>query len=144
MKPRLSDLTSNIIMRMVASKRVSVPHFSEDFHKEGHQLKKMVEETFYLYGVFAVGDYLPFLKWIDVQGLIAAMKKLQKKRDVFMQKLVNEHRENQEMHAHDFIDLLISAVDNHEIGSDNNDDVVKATSLVCFSYPFVYYNFEKH
>ncbi|GLJ27832.1 hypothetical protein SUGI_0546220 [Cryptomeria japonica] len=89
----------------------------------------MVEETFYLYGVFAVGDYLPFLKWLDLQGLISAMKKLQKKRYAFMQKLVNEHRENQAMHAHDFIDLLISAVDNHEIGSDNNDDVVKATAL---------------
>ncbi|XP_059077671.1 xanthotoxin 5-hydroxylase CYP82C4 isoform X2 [Cryptomeria japonica] len=102
MKSRLSDLTSNIIMRMVASKRVSGPQGSEDL-QEGHHLRKM--------------------------GLISAMKKLQKKRDAFMQKLVNEHREKQGMHAQDLIDLLISAVDNQEIQSDNNDDVIKATAL---------------
>ncbi|XP_059077672.1 xanthotoxin 5-hydroxylase CYP82C2-like [Cryptomeria japonica] len=128
MKSRLSDPTSNIIMRMVASKRVSGSQCSEDL-QEGHHLRKMVEETFYLYGVFAVGDYLPFLKWLDLQGLISAMKKLQKKRDAFMQKLVNEHREKQGIHAQDLIDLLISAVDNQEIQSDSNDDVIKATAL---------------
>ncbi|XP_057847449.2 cytochrome P450 CYP82D47 [Cryptomeria japonica] len=128
MKPRLSDLTSNIIVRMVASKRVFGHDNSGDF-QEGHHLRKMVEEGFYLFGVFAIGDYLPFLKWLDLQGLISAMKKLQKERDAFMQKLVNEHRKNQGMHAHDFIDLLISAVDNNEILSDNNDNVVKATAL---------------
>ncbi|GLJ27827.1 hypothetical protein SUGI_0546170 [Cryptomeria japonica] len=110
MKSRLSDLTSNIIMRMVARKRVSGSQCSEDL-QEGQHLKKMVEETFYLYGVFAVGDYLPFLKWLDLQGLLSAMKKLQKKRDAFMQKLVNEH------------------LDNHEIQSDSNDDVIKATAM---------------
>ncbi|GLJ27823.1 hypothetical protein SUGI_0546090 [Cryptomeria japonica] len=99
MKSRLSDLTSNIIMRMVASKRVSGSQCSKDL-QEGHQLKKMVEETFYLYGVFAVGDYLPFLKWLDLQGLISAMKKLQKKRDSFMQKLVDEHQHDNRMYRH--------------------------------------------
>ncbi|GLJ27837.1 hypothetical protein SUGI_0546310 [Cryptomeria japonica] len=121
---------------MVANKRDSGDDYCGDF-QEGHHLRKMVEEGFYLFGAFAIGDYLPFLKWLDLQGLISTMKKLQKERDAFMQKLVNENRMNQRMHAHDFIDLHISRVDNNEIRSDNNDNVVKATALVCFSYPFL-------
>lgn len=132
MKSRLSDLTSNIIVRMVASKRASGGLYNSKDSEEGRELKKMVEATFYLYGVFAVGDYLPFLKWLDLQGLVSAMKRLQKKRDACMQKLVNKHREKQvmQLRAQDLIDLLISAVDNHEIQSNNNDDVIKATALV--------------
>ncbi|GLJ27849.1 hypothetical protein SUGI_0546590 [Cryptomeria japonica] len=42
MKSRLSDLTSNIIMRMVASKRLSGSQCFEDL-QEGRHLKKMVE-----------------------------------------------------------------------------------------------------
>ncbi|KAH9300187.1 hypothetical protein KI387_011770 [Taxus chinensis] len=130
LKSRLSDLTFNIILRMVANKRVSEPVHSKDF-QEAQRFKEMIEESFFLAGAFEVGDYLPFLKWFDVQGIVAAMKKLHKKRDVFMQKLVIDHRENRKTYAdaQELIDVLISATDNHQIQSDSDDDVVKATAL---------------
>ncbi|GLJ19643.1 hypothetical protein SUGI_0355780 [Cryptomeria japonica] len=127
-KSRLSDLTFNIIVRMVASKRFSPDLCSEDF-KEAQQFKEMMEETFLLAGSFDIGYYLPFLNWIDVHGIVFAMKNLHKKRDVFMKKFLQDHREKRGVHARDLIDVLISATDNHEIQSDNNDDVVKAIAL---------------
>ncbi|KAH9300627.1 hypothetical protein KI387_012210, partial [Taxus chinensis] len=129
MKTRLSDLTFNIILRMVANKRLSGPVDSEEY-QEAYRFKQMIKQSVFLVGAFDVGDYLPFLKWFDLQGLIAAMKKLQKRRDVFVQNLVNDHREKRGVQPKDFIDVLISATDNHEIQSDGNDDVVKATAVI--------------
>ena len=48
-----------------------------------------------------------------------------------MKKLLQDHREKKGVHARDLVDVLISVTDNHEIESDNNDDVVKANALVC-------------
>ncbi|KAH9304322.1 hypothetical protein KI387_008726, partial [Taxus chinensis] len=132
MKARLSDLTFSIILRMVANKKLSGPVYSEEYEEADH-FKQMIKQSVFLVGAFEVGNFLPFLKWLDLQGLIAAMKKLQQKRDVFMQKLVIDHREKRgtvDANAQDLIDVLISATDNHEIQSDSNDDVVKATALI--------------
>ena len=90
-----------------------------------------MKENIMLFGAFDVAYYLPFLKWVDPQGLVVAMKNLRKKRDVFMKKLLHDHREKKGVHARDLVDVLISVTDNHEIESDNNDDVVKANALVC-------------
>ncbi|GLJ19650.1 hypothetical protein SUGI_0355900 [Cryptomeria japonica] len=127
-KSKLSDLTFNIIVRMVAGKRFSPDLCPEDF-KEAQHFKQMVKEGALLAGAFDICYYLPVLKWIDPNGIVFAMKNLQKKRDVFLEKLLQDHREKRRERARDFIDVLISAVDNHEIQSDNNDDVVKANAL---------------
>uniref|UniRef100_A0A0D6QS94 Cytochrome P450 n=1 Tax=Araucaria cunninghamii TaxID=56994 RepID=A0A0D6QS94_ARACU len=131
MKSRLAELTFNIIVRMVAGKRCLEASYSEN-SKEAQQLKEMIHQTFLLAGAFNLGDYLPFLKWLDLQGLKEAMINLQKKRDAFMQTLVHDHHEKQRMHAQhpeDFIDVLLSATDSHGIPPEDKDTVVKATAL---------------
>ncbi|XP_059074848.1 demethylepipodophyllotoxin synthase-like [Cryptomeria japonica] len=127
-KSRLSDLTCNIMMRIVASKRFS-PDLSPQDRGEVQYFKEMMEETVLLLGTFDIAHYLPFLKWVDPQGIVLAMENLQKKREVFMDKLLHAHREKRAVHAPDLIDVLISATENIEIQSDNNDDVVKANAL---------------
>ncbi|XP_059074850.1 xanthotoxin 5-hydroxylase CYP82C2-like [Cryptomeria japonica] len=112
-KSRLSDLTCNIMMRIVASKRFSPDLSPQDF-QEVQYFKEMMEETVLLLGTFDIAHYLPFLKWVDPQGMVLAMENLQKKRELFMDKLLHDHREKR---------------DNKEIQSDNNDDVVKANAL---------------
>ncbi|GLJ29512.1 hypothetical protein SUGI_0581780 [Cryptomeria japonica] len=133
MKSRLGELAFNIILFMVASKKITRFVKSEEFRK----FRKIIDEAFLLAGTFNVGDYLPFLQWVDVHGLKAAMKELQKKRDDFMQKLVKAHRQRQQDHGvqqpQDLIDVLISATDNHEILSDSSDTVVKATATAMLS-----------
>uniref|UniRef100_A0A0D6QTH2 Uncharacterized protein n=1 Tax=Araucaria cunninghamii TaxID=56994 RepID=A0A0D6QTH2_ARACU len=131
MKFRLAELTFNVLARMVANKRCAGISYSEN-SKEARQFREMIDEAVLLLGTFNVGDYLPFLKWLDLHGLEAAMKKLYKKRDAFLQALVDEHRERRRLQppqTQDFIDVLISAADNREIVSDDNDAVVKATAI---------------
>ncbi|GLJ19658.1 hypothetical protein SUGI_0356070 [Cryptomeria japonica] len=127
-KSRLSDLTCNIMMRIVASKRFSPDLNPQDF-QEVQYFKDIMEETILFLGTFDIAHYLPFLKWFDPQGIVSAMKNFQKKREVFMNKLLHDHREKRGVHARDLIDVLISTTENDEIQSDNNDDVVKATAL---------------
>ncbi|GLJ12967.1 hypothetical protein SUGI_0201690 [Cryptomeria japonica] len=110
-------------IRMVAG-----PLSSQNF-PEAHHFKEMIEEHFYLLGKFEIGEHLPFLKWLDLQSVISAMKALNNKRDVLLQKLLNDQCEKRGMHAQDLMDILISAVDNQEFQSHNNDDAVKATIL---------------
>ncbi|KAF0915236.1 hypothetical protein E2562_034603 [Oryza meyeriana var. granulata] len=38
------------------------------------QLKWLVEELFFLNGVFNVSDLIPWLDWLDLQGYINRMK----------------------------------------------------------------------
>ncbi|XP_057847184.2 xanthotoxin 5-hydroxylase CYP82C2 isoform X2 [Cryptomeria japonica] len=121
MKSRLSDLTSNIMMLIVASKRFSPDLSREDF-QEVQYFKEIMEETVLLMGTFDIAHYLPFLKWVDPQAIVLAMKNLQKKREVFMKKLLQDHREKRGMHARDLIDVLISATENNEFQSDHKDD----------------------
>ncbi|KAH9327969.1 hypothetical protein KI387_000077 [Taxus chinensis] len=128
MKSRLSDLTFNIMVRMVAQIKISGPVYSKE-GQEARRFKEMIKESTILVGAFEIGDCLPFLRWFDLQGIISAMKKLRKERDVYMQKLLNDHWEEQGIHSKDLMDVLISATDNHEILSDNRDDVVKGTAL---------------
>ncbi|GLJ19479.1 hypothetical protein SUGI_0351730 [Cryptomeria japonica] len=80
MKSRLSDLTSNIMMLIVASKRFSPDLSREDF-QEVQYFKEIMEETVLLMGTFDIAHYLPFLKWVDPQAIVLAMKNLQKKRE---------------------------------------------------------------
>eukprot|EP01018_Ginkgo_biloba_P001401 Gb_28694 [translate_table: standard] len=137
MKSRLFELTFNIILRMVANKRYFGP--GSDKSEEAERFKELINETFFLAGVFNVGDYLPFLKWLDLQGHERAMKNLHKRRDAFMQALVDEHRQRRSIQGGklvddaDFIDVLLSASENDDetfVSIFNKDDnIIKSTGL---------------
>eukprot|EP01018_Ginkgo_biloba_P002415 Gb_32204 [translate_table: standard] len=136
MKSRLSELTFNIILRMVANKR----YFASDSNQseEAKRFRELINESTFLGGVFNVGDYLPFLRWLDLQGHERAMKNLRKRRDAFMQALVDEHRQRRSIgggktHVEDadFIDVLLSATENDEtfISNNKDDSLIKSTAL---------------
>eukprot|EP01018_Ginkgo_biloba_P001246 Gb_17759 [translate_table: standard] len=122
---------------MVANKS----YFGPD-SEEAECFIELINETFFLSGVFNVGDYLPFLRFLDLQGHERAMKNLHKRRDAFMQALVDEHRQRRSMHGGkivedvDFIDVLLSATKNDEIFiSINKDNSIIAGLVHCAGYP---------
>ncbi|XP_020576972.1 flavonoid 3'-monooxygenase-like [Phalaenopsis equestris] len=65
--------------------------FDED-PKEGEELRNMVMELMALTGSFCISDFVPGLGWLDPQGLIARMKKLNRKFDKFLNIFIAEHR----------------------------------------------------
>ncbi|KAK9097253.1 hypothetical protein Sjap_022750 [Stephania japonica] len=90
-KTMFFELMLNIIMRMIAGKR----YFGENVEnkEEALRFRHMVSETFYLMGASNFADFLPFLRWFDLQGLERRMAVAHKERDAFMQGLIEESRE---------------------------------------------------
>ena len=56
----------------------------EEMFKDGNggcdpredEFKAMVVELMVLAGVFNIGDFIPFLEWLDLQGVQTKMKRL--------------------------------------------------------------------
>ncbi|KAK8969828.1 Flavonoid 3'-monooxygenase [Platanthera guangdongensis] len=59
---------------------------------EVEELRSMVMELMALTGSFCIVDFLPGLRWLDPQGLIARMKKLNRKFDKLLDRIIAEHR----------------------------------------------------
>ncbi|XP_021603753.2 cytochrome P450 81Q32 [Manihot esculenta] len=92
LKPMLTELTFNIIMRMVAGKRYYGEEVAGKDKAEAEQFREMIAEVFAYAGASYLGDFLPFLKWIDYQGFVKRMMRLAKRTDRFLQNLIDEHR----------------------------------------------------
>ncbi|KQJ90411.1 cytochrome P450 71A1 [Brachypodium distachyon] len=125
LKDYLSTLSLNVITRMVMGKRYQQDNEVAD---QGgsvttlEELKSMLDELFLLEGVLVIGDSIPWLRWLDLQGYIKRMKKLSKVFDRFLEHVVDEHNERrllegQSFKATDMVDVLL------EVASDPNLEV---------------------
>ncbi|XP_020242651.1 isoflavone 3'-hydroxylase-like [Asparagus officinalis] len=63
LRPKLSELTMNVIMRAVAGKRC-FGEDEDDATEIGRKFRWAVEEYFRLINAVSVADLLPFLKWV--------------------------------------------------------------------------------
>ncbi|KAK7822827.1 cytochrome p450 81e8 [Quercus suber] len=100
-----SELTFNIIMRMVGGKR----YYGEDMKdvEEARQFREIMNEIVKLAGASNPGEFVAVLRWIDHGGLEKKLKGLAKRMDVFLQSLVDEVR-NKEEEGNTIIDHLLS------------------------------------
>jgi cytochrome P450 len=94
LRSMLLDLTCNIMMRMVAGKR----YYGEDVKEieEARIFKEIMEEFAECIVMINVGDLIPMLQWVDFTGHLKKLDRLGKKMDVFLQGLVDEHRDNRD------------------------------------------------
>jgi cytochrome P450 len=81
---------------------------------EGVELDEMVKEGYHLLSVFNWGDHLPLLRWMDVQGVRKRCRTLVGRVNVFVARIIDEHRQrnksgdNGELAAAgDFVDVLL-------------------------------------
>ncbi|GKV09820.1 hypothetical protein SLEP1_g21261 [Rubroshorea leprosula] len=76
----------------------------------------MLDELFLLNGVLDIGDFIPWLGFLDLQGHIKRMKALSKKLDRFLEHVLDEHnarRKGVEGYvAKDMVDVLLELVDD--------------------------------
>ncbi|CAN6583142.1 unnamed protein product [Malus baccata var. baccata] len=110
MKSTFFELTLNVLMRMIAGKQ----YYGEQTEKseEAQLFKEIVIETFELSGATNIGDFMPVLKHLGVTGLEKKLVLLQKRRDKFMQNLIEEHRKLQrgsvsEQRSKSMVDVLL-------------------------------------
>uniref|UniRef100_A0A1W7HBR3 (+)-piperitol/(+)-sesamin synthase n=1 Tax=Scoparia dulcis TaxID=107240 RepID=A0A1W7HBR3_SCODU len=81
LKPKLSELTFNVMMRTITGRRLS-----------GLEQRKVINKTFELAEASNPQDFLIFLQWFDYGGFKKEVAALGEKLDQFFQELVDENR----------------------------------------------------
>ncbi|KAH9320252.1 hypothetical protein KI387_022021, partial [Taxus chinensis] len=112
----IASLISSIIWRTLAGTKSS-----EDDDSVGKELNRMVHQVTSMIGAFNIGDFIPYIAWIDeLSGVKGQMKKAHNFFDAVAEKIIVDHieesknRGNQEQHKHtkDLVDVLLEMADN--------------------------------
>uniref|UniRef100_A0A0E0M1R5 Uncharacterized protein n=1 Tax=Oryza punctata TaxID=4537 RepID=A0A0E0M1R5_ORYPU len=132
-KDYLSTASLNMITRVVMGKRYVQ---GEVIHERGSvrtlaQFKELLEELFFLNGVFNVGDQIPWLDWLDLQGYVKRMKKVSKALDQLLEHVVDEHIERRQREGNgfverDMVDVLLRLADDSSLEVKLSRDSIKA------------------
>ncbi|XP_038693901.1 flavonoid 3',5'-hydroxylase 1-like [Tripterygium wilfordii] len=107
----LTYTTANMIGQVILSRRVFATKGSES-----NEFKDMVVELLKSAGLFNVGDFIPSIAWMDLQGIEKGMKKLHKKFDVVLTKMMEEHMAttHERKGKPDFLDVVMANMENSE------------------------------
>uniref|UniRef100_A0A5B6Z7V8 Uncharacterized protein n=2 Tax=Davidia involucrata TaxID=16924 RepID=A0A5B6Z7V8_DAVIN len=115
LKDHLSTVSLNVISRMVLGKRY-LDEAEENSIVTPEEFKKMLDELFLLNGVFNIGDSIPWIDFLDLQGYVKRMKVVSKKFDRFLEHVIDEHnirRKAVENYvAKDMVDVLLQLADD--------------------------------
>ncbi|KAM7267528.1 hypothetical protein ACFE04_009694 [Oxalis oulophora] len=132
----LNLCTVNAIGRVMLGYRV----FGDGTSKvdtKADEFKSMVVEMMVLSGICNVGEFIPGIEWLDLQGVVAKMKNVHKRFDTFLSEILEEHEKNHDDvngKQKDLLSTLISLKDhsNDEDERLNNTDI-KALLLNMFT-----------
>lgn len=135
---------ANMIGQVILSRRVF-----ENKGYESNEFKDMVVELMTTAGYFNIGDFIPILARLDLQGIERGMKTLHYKFDALLTRMIDEHvasslKRNRD--KPDFLDTLIAQSTQNSDGERLTLTNIKALLLVCittfislinsFFYPF--------
>ncbi|XP_057843323.2 flavonoid 3'-monooxygenase CYP75B137 [Cryptomeria japonica] len=122
--------TANVLGQVMFSKRVF-----ESQGAKASEFREMVIELMVLAGVFNIGDFVPSLAWLDLQGVQAKMKKLHDRFDNFFSKIIAEHQaESANKSKKDFLSALLALRNNADgEGGRLTDTDMKALLLDLFT-----------
>ncbi|KAK7314525.1 hypothetical protein VNO77_33051 [Canavalia gladiata] len=106
---QVAELMSNIVYKMVLGS-------SKD---DRFDLKGLVHEALHLSGVFNIADYVPWVGVFDLQGLKRKFKKTSKAFDQVLDQIIKDHEHasdnnGKNEHFKDFVDILLSLMDEYE------------------------------
>ncbi|KAJ7532190.1 hypothetical protein O6H91_14G075700 [Diphasiastrum complanatum] len=138
LRPMLFDLSLNMITRIALSKTFFGPNATRNSDRV-EEFKSVLLNNFRVFSLFVIGDYLPFLKWIDWLRNERAIKKQFIAQDIVLQRLLDDRRQIHRVNGWnnitgDFVDVLLSFSDKNQSGSMKdhnlkdviNDDTIKA------------------
>ncbi|KAI8006140.1 hypothetical protein LOK49_LG07G01220 [Camellia lanceoleosa] len=130
-------LTNNIVCRVALGRKYSGT-------KGGRRFKELLATLGELVGAFNVGDYIPWLVWMNrINGLDAKVENISKEIDEFLEGVVEEHVDRSKRedsysvnigneNKHDFVDLLLQIQPENTSGSLVDRDTIKALILDMF------------
>ena len=102
----------------------------------------MLDELFLFNGVFNIGDSIPWIDFMDLQGYVKRMKTVSKKFDRFLEHVLDEHNERrrdagEKFVATDMVDLLLQLADDPNLDVKLERHGVKAFTQVHFCFYFM-------
>ncbi|KAL5544744.1 hypothetical protein UlMin_008528 [Ulmus minor] len=92
-------------------------------------LRELIEEGLILSGAFNVSDYVPYLAPFDLQGLARRMKKVSKKIDEVLEKIIKEHEQKANGEHQDFADVLLSLMNQPMNPQDDQPSYLMTASF---------------
>nr|WNT44082.1 CYP82N10 [Corydalis yanhusuo] len=137
MKKWFEEVSNNVVIRVIVGKQ----NFgSKIVRGEGEALKykKIMDEVLRLAGVSMLSDVAPLLGWLDhFQGHMSAMKRNAKEVDTMLSSWLEEHRRKRtsvgdnkgDNVEQDFMDVMLSIVEENKLSGHDNDTVIKATVM---------------
>ncbi|KAK4413418.1 Trimethyltridecatetraene synthase [Sesamum alatum] len=137
LRDHLLRYTLSNISRMVLSNK----YFSESEHDKSlvtlDELQEMLDEWFLLNGVFNVGDWIPWLSFLDLQGYVKRMKALYKKFDRFHNYVIDDHQTrmatDKDSGPGDVVDTLLQLAEDPNLEVKLTRDGIKGLIQVCIS-----------
>ncbi|KAG2631750.1 trimethyltridecatetraene synthase-like [Panicum virgatum] len=109
-REHVAGATLRNILRMAVGEKWSGCYGSAD----GEAFRRTLDEAFAVTGAVSnVGEWIPWLGWLDLQGCIRRMKRLSEMYDRFYEQILDEHEERRrragagEFVASDLVDVLL-------------------------------------
>ncbi|XP_062149139.1 cytochrome P450 71AU50-like [Alnus glutinosa] len=100
---KVSSLSADMSCRMVFGKK----YLDKDIDERG--FKAVIQEGMRLEATPNIGDYIPYVAPLDLQGLTRRMKAISKIFDSFLEKIIDEHVQSKdENQTKDFVDVMLS------------------------------------
>ncbi|URE18858.1 electron carrier heme binding iron ion binding monooxygenase oxygen binding [Musa troglodytarum] len=108
MRPSFTELMLNTLLEMIVGKKCyGGSAATEGLDEEGKGFASVIKEAFRLSSAASPEDFLPFLKWIGVNGLEKQLIRLGKEIDVLLQGMVDERREGTRTERNDAKKTLV-------------------------------------
>nr|AFR67330.1 flavonoid-3',5'-hydroxylase [Platycodon grandiflorus] len=134
----LTYAIANMIGRVILSRRafnivtskLDSSSSSSSILESASEFHHMVVELMTMAGLFNIGDFIPSIAWMDLQGIRRGMKIIQKKFDELLMRMITEHTES----AHerrgnpDFLDILMAA--NRENSGESQLSIINIKALL--------------
>ncbi|XP_059440103.1 cytochrome P450 84A1 [Corylus avellana] len=117
-------LTKNIIYRAA---------FGTSSQEGQEEFIAILQEFSKLFGAFNIADFIPWLSWVDPQGLYTRLPKARRSLDGFIDTIIDDHMEKKQKNGGDAIDgdtdmvddLLAFYSDEAKVG--DSDDSIRLT-----------------
>ncbi|XP_058090385.1 cytochrome P450 CYP82D47-like [Magnolia sinica] len=129
MRNWFGDLTFDVVVTMVVGKRFG----TDGADGESRRFRNVIDRFLQYILMFIASDLLPFTEWMDWKGHKRGMKRVAEELDSIISVYLEEHRRKRLSDgAHsdqDFMDVMLSIIDDDEFSSYDPDTTIKATTL---------------
>ncbi|KAJ9687929.1 hypothetical protein PVL29_013921 [Vitis rotundifolia] len=118
LKEHLSRVTLSVISRIVLGEKYFSEFESGRSMVTVEECQKMLGELFLLNGVLNIGDWIPWIAFLHLQGYLKRMKALRDKFDRFYDHVLEKHRARREAEdfvAKDMVDMHLRLADDPDL-----------------------------